>query len=153
MKCFILQGVSGSGKSALARRMQRDAHEEHCVIVSADHFFMVDGAYRFDPAKLPEAHAQCLKKFIRMAQGNTGGALGDIIIVDNTNSTVAEIAPYYAIAEAYGYDTRILRVRCRPDIAAARGIHGVSEDKNWSVSEAILAQEHPRRWRIEIVEY
>lgn len=71
-------------------------------------------SYRFDPAKLPEAHAQCLKKFIRTAQGNTGGALGDVIIVDNTNSTVAEIAPYYAIAEAYGYDTRILRVRCRP---------------------------------------
>lgn len=109
-------------------------------------------SYRFDPAKLPEAHAQCLKKFIRTAQGNTGGALGDIIIVDNTNSTVAEIAPYYAIAEAYGYDTRILRVRCRPDIASARGLHGVSEEKNRSVADAIVTQDYPRRWRIEVVE-
>lgn len=145
MRCYILQGISGAGKTTLARRIQREARDERCVIVSADHFFMVNGAYRFDPSKLSEAHAQCLKRFI--------GSIGEaIVVVDNTNSTVAEIAPYYAIAEAYGYDTRILRVRCRPDIAAARGLHGVSEEKNWSVADAIVTQNYPRRWRIEVVE-
>ncbi len=51
------------------------------------------------------------------------------MIVDNTNTTVGEIAPYHAIASAYGYEVRI-EAHISPDLtvlskAAARNTHGV----------------------------
>ena len=84
MNIFILQGVSGAGKSTYANRLLGESPEG--AIVSADECFMVGGRYQFDPSKLGEAHSECKSP----------------IIVDNTNARVDEIAPYYAIGEACG---------------------------------------------------
>lgn len=93
----ILSGISGSGKSTYARRHRG-------VIVSADDYFVRDGAYRFNPARLSSAHATCFARYL--------GALDDghpLVIVDNTNTTAVEIAPYVLAAQAKGYDHEYCR--------------------------------------------
>lgn len=90
MKCTIMIGASGSGKSTYAKEI--DA--VHC---SADFWFSRSGEYKFDAAELPLAHAHCLRKFIEACQNHRD------VLVDNTNTTVAEVAPYIAIALAHCY--------------------------------------------------
>jgi predicted kinase len=116
-KAVILVGVSGSGKSTFASREYPSA-----VTVSADHYFMVDGEYRFDVSKLGEAHGACLRAFVEAAISGVGR-----IVVDNTNTTLVELAPYISLAKAYGYGVEVVRVRCPVSVAAARNTHGVPE--------------------------
>lgn len=116
MKVVIYSGVPGSGKSTLAAKEHPGA-----PVCSADHFFERDSVYAFNPARLPEAHAACLRKFVELVQA--GG--WPVIVVDNTNTTAAEVAPYAALALAYDYALEIVTVHCDPDVAAARNTHGV----------------------------
>lgn len=110
---IIMLGVPGSGKSTHAKALQ-------LPIVSADDAFVGDdGVYRFNPADLPKAHASCLRRFVELVQH------GMDVVVDNTNTSVAEIAPYAALAQAYGHELRLLRVECDPEVAATRNVHGV----------------------------
>lgn len=109
---IILQGISGAGKSTYAAKLGGR-------IVSANDYFQARDGYRFAPAKLGEAHAQCMRRFIEMVQGSE-----PLVIVDNTNTTVAEIAPYYSVGQAYGYAVRIVRVVAGVQAATARGRHG-----------------------------
>ena len=111
----ILRGLPGCGKSTYIGQNFPAA-----VVASADHYFMVDGEYRFNPALLGEAHGACVRRVIESAQSGA-----PLIVVDNTSLSVAEIAPYVAIAQAYGYDAEIITLRCDPVTAANRNIHGV----------------------------
>jgi predicted kinase len=112
----ILCGVSGSGKTTYAWKTWPDA-----FIYSADDYFTFAGEYRFDPKKLGEAHAECLQRFVdTMDQPE----LADVV-VDNTNTTLVEIAPYVALAQAFGWAVDIRILHCTPDVAFARGRHGV----------------------------
>jgi len=45
--------------------------------------------------------------------------------VDNTGINVVDIAPYCALALAYGHDLKIITLLCDPEVAAARNVHGV----------------------------
>lgn len=120
------------------------------LICSADHFFLTpDGKYNFDATKLSEAHAACLREFIRLVhfharektvrkvtilRGCSGAGKSFFIkthpelelVVDNTNTTATEIAPYAQIAPAYGLDVEIVTLKIDPTIAAARNQHEVS---------------------------
>ena len=111
---IILRGISGSGKSTYARE---NYPEE--VICSADDFFTVDGEYCFNPSMLSEAHTQCFRTAIFGLQSRLD------IVVDNTNTSIWEIAPYVLLAQAFGAEIEIIRVDCDPAVAAARNTHGV----------------------------
>ena len=116
----ILAGISGSGKSTYSNLFQ-SAH-----ICSADKFFTdADGNYNFNPALLGGAHGACLRDFAGWLQ--TGGS--DLLIVDNTNTTVAEVAPYAALALAFGYELEIVifKIKDREDMekCVTRNTHGV----------------------------
>lgn len=84
---YILRGVSGSGKSTLAESL---IVGRSGIICTADDFFMVDGEYKFNPAKLGKAHQECQVKFL--------GALVsheyDVIVVANTNTSAKEYNEY-----------------------------------------------------------
>lgn len=114
-KVVILRGISGGGKSTLAKKLKGNDPLVH--IVSADDAFIVNGEYRFDPAKLPQAHGDCLRKFISLVQQ------GFSVIVDNTNTTAIEIAPYYQVAAAYHVDVKIITLEVDPLIAVSRNVH------------------------------
>ena len=118
MKVIILRGVSGSGKSTYAKTHYPDA-----VVFSADNYFMVDGLYTFIPANLGKAHAQCLRHFVHVVSRRRNA--DETVVVDNTNTTVAEVAPYAALALAYGCELEVVTLNAYAQQAFERNLHGV----------------------------
>ena len=117
-KVIILSGLSGSGKSTYAKQLQ---YEDCYSIVSADyHFIDSFGHYTFKPEELGAAHARCFYWFLDYLQH------GDIVIVDNTNLSEAEISPYMLGAAAFGYDAEVITLLCDPETAATRNVHGLT---------------------------
>jgi len=138
-----MQGVPGSGKTTVAEK--RWPEYRRC---SADDHFMVEGEYRFDPSGLPEAHLASFRKFLDLI------ADGADVVVDNTNTSVWELAPYFRYAEVQGYDVRIVRVVCDPEIAAARNTHGVPAHAVKRMAEGIeaSASQLPPWWTVDEVD-
>ncbi|MGW8177479.1 MAG: AAA family ATPase [bacterium] len=121
MQVKILCGVSGSGKSTYIQN-----HFPSATVCSADHFFMKNGEYQFDPSKLPMAHGACLRKFVGIVKQGSGiQPVEGTVVVDNTNTTVSEVAPYAALALAYGHDLEIIIIEAEPGMAHSRNAHGV----------------------------
>lgn len=141
MKIIVMQAVSGGGKSTWIRNNYPKAQKftrsvapssfskSASYIVSADHFFEDDeGNYNFDPAKLSRAHGNCFQHFIECVVPHAGmekGYHAKTVIVDNTNTSIAELAPYCAAALAYGHELEIVTLLCDPDVAHARNTHGI----------------------------
>lgn len=123
MNCVIMRGVPGSGKSTWIKNNYPDPeYPKMQEIFSADHYHINDaGVYEFKPENIRKAHNHCLIYFTQMSSLGSGTTL----IVDNTNIRVWEIAPYYRLAEAFGYDVEIIHVHADPVVAAKRTIHGV----------------------------
>lgn len=95
---YILIGPSGAGKSTFAAsKLPQDT-----VVCSADDHFMRHDKYEFDPSQLTNAHGACLRKYLNAAK------LAQHLCVDNTNTTIAEVAPYIAVAQAYAYDIKAI---------------------------------------------
>lgn len=127
MRVMILRGVPGAGKSTYISENKAEADP----VVSADLFFMKGGTYKFDPRKLSEAHGWCLRGFVLAVNGKMFRGMEvrpETIWVDNTNITVGEVAPYVALAQAFGYHVEIITLREDPMVAGARNIHGVPMD-------------------------
>jgi len=122
---WVMSGLPGSGKSSFAR-VAAEAHQRDLnissQIVSADDFFCSTGEYLYtgDDAA---AHRDCWRRFFKLIQDGC-----QIIIVDNTNLTAAEIAPYILPAEANGYTVKVIRVGCDPELAFSRQKHGVPRE-------------------------
>lgn len=148
MKVVILRGVPGAGKSTFIKN-QNDADRKW--ICSADHFFeTADGKYAFDAAKLGSAHQFCLRKFIDTVKYP---AHQTVVYVDNTNLTVAEIAPYYQIAEAYGHDVEIVTFDIDAAVAAGRNVHSVPTRSIERMHQRLkqAEREFPGRWNHRII--
>jgi len=141
-------GVPGSGKSTEAKRIMRthSVIRERVEIVSADTYFMNEnGDYAFNPKGLGEAHAECFRDACDYA---TRGV--DCIIVDNTNLTNVERAPYYQLGVAFGYKVHMVWVH--PGLTCeelgARNVHGVSAEKIRTMFqrfEGVL----PPHWKVQ----
>lgn len=116
MSVKIFCGISGSGKSTYIKRSFPNAY-----VVSADYYFLNnEGGYKFDATKLSEAHGQCLRNFVTLCQ-----RCENDVIVDNTNTSMMEIAPYAQLALAYGHDLEIVIIEADPVKAQERNTHGV----------------------------
>lgn len=87
---FLIRGLPGSGKSSLAKLICN----QH---VEADMFFMQDGEYKFDASKIKQAHEWCRNKTEEWMKK------GYHVAVSNTFTQEWEMAPYYELAEKYGY--------------------------------------------------
>lgn len=131
MKVIILRGVSGAGKTegALRQSYCGGIYNEGFFVVSADNYFLqMDDAnrvsYNFDPKKLPEAHNHCLRQFLKGLERLKDYHI-HTIVVDNTNTTVAEVAPYIALARAFEADLEVHTILVDPFVAAKRNTHGV----------------------------
>lgn len=143
---IILRGVSGSGKSSLARflvtpnrevdgrvndsdvsEFMWDLYDNSPAsrsIFSADDYFMQNGEYLFDPGRLSIAHNRCLKSFTEAIQTRTIETT--TLIVDNANCTIAEVAPYAALTAVYSHELRVITLVGDPGVCYERGHHGVS---------------------------
>lgn len=94
------------------------------ILLSTDHYFMQKGDYKFDVSKLGDAHGLCLKSYIRGVQDT----LNQLLIVDNTMTSIEELAPYIAIAQAHKVPVEVITVVVPAysiQLAAERNSHGV----------------------------
>lgn len=123
---IVLSAVSGTGKSTYAQQLAQK-HWGSVRIVSTDDFYMRTGQYVYDASKISEAHAWCFRKFLEALNDQVG-----LIIVDNTNLSQREIAPYMLGASALGYEAEIVTLRSRNPEIGLRNLHGVplAEQKN-----------------------
>lgn len=121
---IVLRGVPGVGKSTLAQQIIADAGTkgEKAVAFSSDDYFTTPaGEYCFDSAQLSQAHANCFRRFLEFLQKGSG-----IAIVDNTNTRIFEMSPYVLAGKAYGFEVKIVRLVCDPNVAAARTPRGAT---------------------------
>lgn len=135
---LILSGVPGVGKSYVARVLK--ALDPDAVICSADDY--VDYT-RFDPSMLPGAHQACFRGFLAA----TMLAKLRSIIIDNTNTSAAEIAPYVLGAESLGYLPLVIRVHpVDSDMAHERNVHGVPEEVSRALYERFTQRDLMPWW-------
>lgn len=140
-RVYVYCGIPGSGKSTAVAKAHSGAK-----ICSADNYFLVNGEYKFDPSKLPNAHGLCLRRFTAYVISGEPE-----IVVDNTNTTAVEIAPYAALALAYSAELKVITVTCDPEIAAARNIHGVPREAVLAMHRRLMAREMPPWWPHEFL--
>ena len=122
---LILAGLPGSGKSKLAKKLE-ELHT-NTRIVSSDRYFMRNGNYEFDPTKLGAAHDRCWNEYLvtfRMSGLFFGG--GGLLIVDNTNTSPFELAPYVRYATGLRIPALTLFVSRAFELCVRDQIHGVS---------------------------
>lgn len=139
---MIMRGLPGSGKSTYIRENFPGAE-----VCSADHFFMEDGEYRFDPAKIGEAHGGCLRKYMKVLEAHSESASAQTIVVDNTNTQAWEISPYIAIANAFGMEAEIVNFTVSVETAVERNIHGVPEHVIRAMNERLEKESIPPFWK------
>ena len=150
-KVIIMVGVPGSGKSTLIKKQRKECP---LVTVSADYYpGLYDAEGKFHIEHLAAAHQTCLKEFTALVTADKGKGLApELLMVDNTNSTVLEAAPYISLALAYGWDVGIAILKCPTDIAYERNVHGVPQARIEAMAANIEAQwpgALPWHWRPE----
>lgn len=95
---ILMRGVPASGKSYRAKELAGDTPE---IIFSADHFFgntPEEYVKNWSKEQLGNAHKQCQKNTRMVMQRQ-----GPLVIVDNTNTQIREMLPYFDMAVQYGY--------------------------------------------------
>ncbi len=150
---IITSGIPGAGKSTWVRKNTNPYMTE---VFSADNFFHDNnGRYRFDPLKLSDAHSSCLRNFTaRLLHLNSCAedSCRITLVVDNTNTSAWEIAPYYSLAQAFSIPVKIIRIIATPDTAFPRNIHGVKKENIERMAERIVNNPLPPFWNIEEVQ-
>lgn len=135
---IIMQGISGAGKSTFVSRLKECRPLVHC---SADFIFLDEnGEYHFDPSKLGAGHAECFKKAaLTMAQSSC-----PLVVIDNTNTTLVEMAPYVQAGASFGYRVLFVRLTTPVKVASQRNVHGVPKETVQNMSQRM---QYPlKRW-------
>jgi len=123
LQVIILCAFPGVGKSTLAKSLgglvcsADETQRENARSKGLDYD---NGGEGFDGSLVPKSHPICFRKFSDALLAST-----PLVIVDNTNLSASEIAPYVLAAQAYGYDYRVIRLDVNPEAAFARQVHGV----------------------------
>lgn len=111
--CVILRGLPGSGKSTFAKWL---AVEYGFVHLEADDHFYVGGEYRFDPARVADAHALVVRDAMARLQS------GARVVVANTHARLWEMAAIVGAA------TIVQRSFCIVECTGTKtNIHAVPE--------------------------
>lgn len=151
---IIMVGAPGSGKSTFATRL---AKYEGGVICSAD-YWMVDestGDYKFDPAKLTNCHRLCLHKaWVALCAGRNP------VIIDNTNLSLLEVAPYVALAGMAEVEAGVhvsvdfVVIKESFELCRSRQTHGVPDfrlEKMCEAAQKWSAADLPPYWGVRKV--
>jgi len=129
---FIIRGLPGSGKSTLAGKLG-------APVVSADDYFVgEDGVYRFDPANIAEAHAQCQAR-------TRSHLLSQSVSVANTFTCRWEMQPYLDMATEAGATPVVIDLYdggLNDEALVERNVHNVP----WQAIGAMRAR-YEHDWR------
>lgn len=154
MEVYILRGVSGSTKTSWHKKNHPTAW-----VCSADYYFereamLQDKTYTevFNPTLLSKAHGECLKSFIDDLDPANGSS-GEVFVIDNTNCSLIEVAPYIAICNAYGITPRVIRFESTLELCLVRNQHNISakviKGQLWNLQQSI--KYWPKYWPKEEV--
>ena len=146
MKVLILRGLPGSGKTTFVSGLKGVK-----AICSADDYHIVNGEYRFDPKNIGNAHNDCLRKFLRVAQNDSGYPGPEFLIVDNTNTLAWEISPYYRVAECLNLEVKIVYLHCPFEVACSRNLHQVPYGTIWRMAQNLMHEQLPPHWKQDIL--
>lgn len=135
-KAYIMRGLPGSGKTTYAWKCF-----SHACILSADDYFMDNGVYKFVPQFIGKAHESCFRRFISIVQRGISD-----VVVDNTNISAWEMAPYIMGASAFGYSPSIVELKASAELALARNVHEVPEDVIRSMQDRLENEVIPPFW-------
>lgn len=112
--CIILRGLPGSGKSTLAEKL---AKEHGYLHLEADQHFMINGVYRFDPARAADAYAVVARDALDAMLANQR------VVIANTHVRLWEMAAIIGAAQL------AVKSLCFVECTGAWGnIHVVPED-------------------------
>ena len=148
MKVLLMRGISCSGKSTFVSGLKGNK-----IVCSADDYHVQDGKYNFRQENAQAAHRDCFLRFLRVVSTPTDRYSDeDFLIVDNTNTTVLELAPYVRLAETFGFSLTIVRLYVPFEIACQRNNgHHVPSDVIWRQYQNILTERLPSYWRETIL--
>ncbi len=151
MDIYIMQGIPGSGKSRwVYNEMDRiDPDQISTIYLSTDQLHMVGNEYRFDQTKLQEYHDQILRCYTEYV--TTRPIYITTLFVDNTNISIAELSPFYRLAQAYGHKVEIIRIECDPKTAYMRNTHGVPPTTIYKMWRTMQREELPPWWKVRVV--
>jgi predicted kinase len=152
-RVIVMQGISGSGKSVLARKLaeaERRPGRPGGYVVSADDYFyrLGGGVYKYEFSKIGEAHDECFRNFMYAIMNRTEG----LVIVDNTNTVVADVAPYMRAASAWGWEAKIVRVVVDVETAFNRNGGRAPMKVVMRQAENLQRETFPRWWVVETVQ-
>jgi len=117
MNVVIMVGASGSGKTTWIKENLPEA-----TVVSTD-LYWESTQKSFNPNELSKAHAWAIRDFIMQC-----AMQAPTIVVDNTNTTAVEIAPYIAIGKAYDAEIQVIWLGTdRIEELVRRNVHNVQE--------------------------
>ena len=105
---YVMRGCPGSGKSTVAKTLvigKRNGQEpaRDGVILSTDDFWMKDGVYTYDKARIGEAHRWNEKRAFEAFEAGISP-----VVIDNTNITAFSMKPYVEVALHFGYEVKIV---------------------------------------------
>ena len=125
-----MRGLPGSGKSTIVKSMKNvygNVDSNKIEVCSADAYFMKNGFYKFDASKLKDAHGECQLQVREAAKLRK-----NVIVIDNTNISFWEFAPYIQIGRDEGYIPVLVETRTpwRMDanVLQDKNTHGVSKN-------------------------
>lgn len=144
MSVIIMRGLPGAGKSHYVKTL------DNPIICSADLSHTTGGVYKFDPMKKESAHDDCLKQFVNLLD-QFAYNIGRLIVVDNTNLTAWEIAPYYRLAQVYKQPVEIVRIHCTYEESVKYNQHQVPPEQLWKMYQTLLNEKLPPWWKEKII--
>ena len=103
---IIVRGLPGSGKTTMAGRLMTKLEEGTgefgtADMFCADDYFIKDGVYQYDAARLREAHTLCELRVLQ-------NMIHDVsVVVHNTFTREWEMSPYLQAAEVLGQDAGV----------------------------------------------
>lgn len=151
MKAIIHIGLPGSGKTTSIRRIFGDYNwiedgvihyiPNRVAVVSSDNYpGLYDKDKDFHPELLAKSHPACFREFIAaMLQGFP------VVIVDNTNTSAIELAPYILGAQAHGYAVELREFVVSIETAERRNTHKVPRASLEAMAKR-LAEPRPPWW-------
>lgn len=120
---IILRGVSGCGKTTLAKHLM--SQMDNCKIVSADYYLLDEhGNFKYSRERLAAGKRLCLQTFEEYLTQSV-----ETIIVDNTNVSPEHFEEYRRLATLYDYQIFTIVLENR---AGFKDVHNIPfEAKEW----------------------
>ena len=128
-KVFIIQGITGSGKSGLANKLAAQLTNKirKCIILSKDDLRYVDGVYVFNSETEPEIE----KMYFRLLEGYILSKKYEYIILDNTHLNLTFVRKTVELLDKLKAKHISLMLYPDKDLAVHvnGNVHGVSQEK------------------------